>query len=294
MPAGVVMVTLAAASWGTWSLFLRPSGLPVTVTTPLVFAVMGLFALPLALRAPAVVWTRRAVVLIVLNALFDALNILTFFAAIDVTTVAIAVLAHYAAPIIIAVAAPRIDGVVTPGARPAAVVALVGLAIVLSPWRGDLDERALIGAGLGLASAVCYAGNTFTVKRIAESIGAERGMSYHSLLAAVLTVPLLVAAPHDSVTPRGVAFVTAGAITIGAISGIVFARGLVKIGSAPAAVLAFAEPLVAVAIGALVWAEPLGVSALLGAGLILSAGIYVATRPRHVVVPDRLDRDALV
>ncbi len=272
------MVTLAAASWGTWSLFLRPAGLPPTVTAPLLFAVMGVVALPFALASPKVVWTRRDVGLVLANSAFDALNILTFFGAIHYTTVAIAVLSHYAAPILIALAAPRIDGVNTPGARPAAAVALAGLVIILEPW-GEPVRGAFLGGALGLLSAMCFAGNAFTVKRLAERIGAARAMSYHSLIAAVATAPLL--ALHDgAISARGVGILAIAAMTIGAGSGVVYAVGLTRIGSARAAVLTFAEPLVAVAVGVLAWHESLRWTAALGGALVLGAGIYVARSAR--------------
>src|SRR4249919_280767 len=110
MLRGVVMVALAAASWGTWSLFLRPTGLPATTTSPIMFAVMGLFALPLSLRERTPQWDRTTYLLLAGNTLTDSLNVITFFAAMQKTTVAIAVLTHYLAPILIALAAPRIEG----------------------------------------------------------------------------------------------------------------------------------------------------------------------------------------
>ena len=272
------MVTLAAASWGTWSLFLRPTGLPPTLTTPIVFAIMGLAALPLALRSPRVVWDRKTIGLVVLNAAFDALNIMTFFAAIDVTTVAIAVLSHYLAPVLIALAAPRIDGASARGVVPASLVAVAGLVIVLEPWRAA-DDGALVGAALGMVSATCYAGNMFTVRRLAERIGASRAMSYHSLLAAVVVAPFAIAST-GTVSLPDLALVSLGAATIGAASGIVFAIGLTRIGSARAAVLTFAEPLVAVAVGAIVWEEPLHPLAAVGGAMVLGAGIHVARKAR--------------
>ena len=289
--AGLVMVTLAAASWGTWSLFLRPTGLPSTVTTPIVFIVMALAPLPLAMMAPRARWDRATIGLLLANTVFDVLNLVTFFGALAKTSVAIAVLTHYVAPILIALAAPRIDGTASPGARPAAGVALAGLVIVLEPWRAPADG-AVTGALLGLASAVCYAGNTFTVRRLAVRIGASRAMAYHSLLAALVTAPFLI--EHASVVEaRDLGLLALGAITIGAGSGIVFAIGLVRIGAARAAVLTFAEPIVAVAIGALVWGEPLRPLAAAGGALVLGAGIYVARRARHdVVEAPRDDRDA--
>lgn len=272
------MVTLAAASWGTWSLFLRPTGLSAVTTAPILFVVMGLFALPLALRSPRATWDRKTVGLVVLNAAFDALNIVTFFAAINYTTVAIAVLSHYVAPILIAIAAPRIDGTSARGVLPASIVAALGLVIVLEPWRAAGDG-AVLGAALGMISAVCYAGNMFTVRRLAERIGAGRAMSYHSLLAALALAPFAIAGASD-VSLHDLGLLTAGAITIGATSGIVFAIGLTRIGAARAAVLCYAEPLVAVAIGALVWEEPLHPLAAVGGAMVLGAGIHVARKAR--------------
>lgn len=278
MLAGLVMVTLAAASWGTWSLFLRPTGLSATVTSPILFAVMGLVALPFALRLPRARWDRTTVALVFANTAFDALNIITFFAAIEQTTVAIAVLSHYVAPILIAIAAPRIDGVPSRGVAPATAVALAGLVIVLEPWSTPAAGAAT-GALLGVVSAFCYAGNMFVVRRLALRIGATKAMAYHSLIAAVLLAPL--ALPHlDEVTSFDLTLLAAGAATIGATSGVVFAIGLTRIGSARAAVLTFAEPLVAVAVGALVWEEPLHPLAIVGGAMVLGAGIHVATKAR--------------
>ena len=276
--AGVVMVAAAAASGGTWSLFLYPTGLPAQVTTPIVFAVMGLVAWPLALRDPAPVWDRTTLALLAGNAAFDALNVITFFAALDTTTVAIAVITHYLAPILIALAAPRIDGTVARGARLAAVVALCGLAIVMEPWHAP-SSGVMLGAALGLGSAVCYAGNVFVVRRLAARIGAARAVAYHSLIAAVLVAPFAIG-KLGAVTLEDLARLATGGATIGAISGIVFVAGLARIGSSRTAVLTFAEPLVAVAIGALVWGQALHPLAAIGGVLVLASGLHVARQAR--------------
>lgn len=273
------MVAVAAASWGTWSLFLRPTHLPATVTTPIVFLVMGVVTLPAALRAPRVAWDRATLGLVGANAAFNALNVVAFFAAMQYTTVAVAVLTHYLAPILIALAAPRIDGVVARGARPAAAVALAGLIVILEPWHAPA-EGAVLGAALGAASAACYAGNVFTVRRIAARIGATRALCYHALLGGIALAPL--AAGHlGELTPGRLGLLAAAAATLGAASGVVFSLGLLRIGSARAAVLTFLEPLVAVAVGAVVWREPLHPAAALGGMLVLGAGLEVARTARQ-------------
>jgi drug/metabolite transporter, DME family len=278
MRGGIVMVTLAAASWGTWSLFLRPTGLSAFVISPLMFAIMAVVAFPFTLRTAPARWDRTTLLLLGANTLTDALNVITFFAAMTYTTVAIAVLTHYVAPILIALASPRIEGTHTRGARPAAVVALAGLVIMLEPWRAAA-EGVVIGALLGSASAVAYAANVFVVRRLAERIGPARVMSYHSALAAVVMLPFAVSG-LATVRWTDVALLTAGSTTVGALSGIVFIAGLARIGAARSAVLTFAEPLVAVAVGVLVWHEPLRPLAILGGILVLAAGIHVARQAR--------------
>lgn len=186
----IAMVATAASSWGLWSLFLRPTGLPATVTSPMLFLLMAAWAMPWALRAEPVVWTRRLVWLLVGNSVFDAINVLTFFAAIERTTVAIAVLTHYAAPVLIALGAPVIDRVRVPGAIAASLVAVAGLALVLEPWREA--SGVLVGGGLGLISAFAYAGNVFVVRRLATEIGGVRAMTYHAIGAGVLLAPLAI------------------------------------------------------------------------------------------------------
>jgi DME family drug/metabolite transporter len=275
---GVLYVTAAAASWGTWSLFLRPTGLPTSVASPIVFAVMAMVSLPLTIGEPPPRWDRDTLLLLAGNAACDALNVITFFAALRYTTVAIAVLTHYTAPILIALVAPRIDGVVTRGARAAAVIALAGLVIVLEPWHAPADG-VLPGAALGLLSAACYSGNVFVVRRLATRIGNARAMAYHSAIAAVALLPA-GAGGLAAVTGGDFALLGAGAATIGAGSGILFVAGLRRIGAARAAVLAYAEPLVAVVVGALAWHERVSALAAVGGVLVLAAGIHVARQAR--------------
>jgi drug/metabolite transporter (DMT)-like permease len=192
--------------------------------------------------------------------------------------VAIAVLTHYLTPVMVALAAPRIDGVAVPGARGAAITALIGLVIILEPWHAPA-EGALLGALLGTISAVFYTLNTFTVRRIAARIGPARALSCHGFLIAIAMIPLMLG--HlGSLSLGGVGLIATGATLIGALAGVVYGLGLVRIGSARAAILTFFEPIVAVALGALVWGESLHITALIGGALVLGAGIQVARKAR--------------
>jgi drug/metabolite transporter (DMT)-like permease len=240
---------------------------------------VGLFALPLALRSGPARWDRTTVALLAGNALCDAVNVVTFFAALERTTVAIAVLTHYLAPILVALAAPRIDGVVTRGAPAAAAAATLGLALVLEPWRdgGGIG----LGALLGATSAVAYAGNVFVVRRLTPRLGPSRTLSYHAFLSAALLAPL-AASGAGALEAGDLARLAIGTLVLGTFAGIAFLWGLARIGSARAAVLAFAEPLVAVITGWIAFGEHLSEWAAVGGTLIIVAGVVVARAPREL------------
>jgi drug/metabolite transporter (DMT)-like permease len=270
---GTALILAAAISWGTWSLWLRPTGLPSEVTTPILFLAMALGAWPLAVRERAPRWSKRAVLLLIAFGVSDAINVGTFFAAMSVTTVAIAVLTHYAAPVIVALLAPRIDGVHVPHAKLAALLALVGLTIVLQPWR-ELEGDVLLGATLGLVSACAYASNVFLARRLTEDLGASRTLGLHSVIAALLLLPLAGSRLFE-IELVDVPYLAIGCVGPGLLAGLAFLRALTLIGAARASILAFVEPLVACLVGFLAWDESLGWSVVVGGALVIAAGVLV-------------------
>ena len=267
----------AAITWGTWSLFYRPAGLPTTVATPVVFLLMAVVAIPFMLRATKVErWGRTTWLLLLFNGALSGLNVLTFFAAMSTTTVAVAVLTHYVAPVLVALLSPLVDRIRVRGVVAAALVSTAGLALVLEPWlperRGDAY---LLGGAYGLLSACAFAANVFVARTIALRISPARAIGLHALFAGLLTLPL--ALPYLHLIGRDqVAILAAGAFLPGTLAGIFFLAGVVVIGAARAAVLCFLEPLVAVLLGWLVFSEPLSWTAAAGGALILAGAAHAS------------------
>lgn len=276
---GLLLVASAAAMWGTWGLILREVGLPAQVTSPLVMLLVGVLTIPFVVRAPAATWDRTTYALLATNGVLDAINMATFFAAIERTSLAIAVLTHYAAPILVALAAPRIDRVSIEHAPIAAAVATAGLALLLEPWHGAADG-VVIGATLGSISAVAYAGNVFVVGRLSRRIGPARAISYHALIAGAVLLPF-GASQLDVVTLEQLGILAAASFVLGTIAGIMYVSGLAVVGSARAGVLAYLEPLVAVICGWVFLGEALGPAGFAGCALVLAGGVWVARAPHH-------------
>jgi drug/metabolite transporter (DMT)-like permease len=272
---GALLVALAAGAWGSWSVFLRPVGLPPVVCSTLVFVMVALFSVPFFRLDPAPRWDRRTLALLAAFSALDAVNVGTFFAAMDTTSVAVAVLTHSLAPLVVALAAPYVDGQRNPVAPKGALLALAGIVLVLRPWAsGGQTGDAVLGAALGSTSALAYAGNIFLARRLTPRLGAFRTMGLHAAGSALLLTPLALG-QATSVAGSDLAWLAGGAALLGVGGNVAFARGLVVIGSARAAVLAFLEPVVACAIGWALWGEPLGGLAVTGAGMVLGAGLLV-------------------
>ena len=275
--SGVAGVLVAAASWGSWSLFLRPTGLPGTVTAPILLFGVFLCSLPLTSRDPIrPTWDLRAVALLLAYAVTNATNVVTFFSAMSTTSVAVAVLTHSVAPVLVAIAAPIVDGTRSPRAIPAALLALAGLVLVLEPWRPEARTGDVaLGAVLGLVSALAYATCVFMLGRLVPRVGAVRAMGYHSGIAALLVLPLAGTAVLDvelrDVVPLGLAVALPGLV-----AGFAFIHGLRALGAARTAVLALFEPVVACTIGWAVFGEPLGALAIVGGAMVVIAGALVS------------------
>lgn len=274
---GVSLVVFAAAAWGTWSLFLRPTGLPPLWTGTLVFSLVALSAFPFFGRDGEAKWDRSVMGLLAAFAVLDAINVGTFFAAMSMTSVAIAVLTHSFAPVVVALAAPFVEGQRVRAAPYAAAIALGGITLLLQPWEPDaLEGSVVLGAALGSISALAYAANVFLARHLTTRIGPIRTMGLHSIGSALLLLPFALAQPAEiELWHVGVLWIAAALLGVGA--NVAFAIGLVRIGSARGSVLAFVEPLVACIVGWLVWGESMGPLSIVGGALIIGAGVLVAT-----------------
>ena len=281
---GTGLVLFAAVMWGTWSLWFRPTELSGRTTAPFVFACITLSSIPLmvresATRASPIRWTPRVLAMLAAFTVFDALNAATFFHAMTVTTVAVAVLTHDLAPVLVALLAPRVDGVKVPGASLAALLALGGVTLLLEPWReGALGGDVLLGASLGLVSAVAYAGNVFLGRKLTLELGTATTLGVHALGAWLLLLPL-AGTELFAIEARDVPYLAFAGLVPGALAGLAFLRGSALVGSARAAILAFVEPVVACVVGFFAFGERLSLWSLAGGALVLAAGLLVS-RPR--------------
>ena len=297
---GALFVVFAAALWGCWSIVFKNAEasssvpLPASRETAVVFIVMFVTMSPLALAsrrratllassssssssAPLSQRTSRDWALLLVLGVTDAANALCFFQAMQLTTVAIAVLCHYMAPVIVATLSPSILGEPRRASTFVALaLAVPGLALLLQPW-GESAHGDVVGALLALASAAFYAANVFIGKKLFSRFTTIEVATWPKLTSMpVLVISAVVISGGMAVEWRPLVWLIVGGVVCGALPGILFNAGLRRLQAGQASVLALMEPVVAVAVGVLWWHEHFGRVAALGATLVLVGAVVIA------------------
>lgn len=275
--SGYWYVGLAASTWGFWLLFLRPAGLPGGTSALVAMAVTALPA-PFVLRRAAL-RDRVATACVALCGAADGMNVALYFAALRRGPVMIAVLTHYLAPLLVAVAAPWV--LREPASRRvwlALPAALVGLGLVLG---GPTDGEVLWTALLGTASAVLYATAVMASKRAATAYSPLAVTSLHSVVAVAALLLVFRGEALPATWDGSVLRVAAGGLVCGLAAGTMFNVGLRRIPAAAASVLTYLEPVTAVLLGALVFGEVLRPSAVIGAMVVLGTSLWVVSERRQ-------------
>lgn len=276
-------VASAAIAWGTWSLVLRhaeaiapmSSALESAIVMAVLTGITGVTSLRDRVASPAPIAARMWIAWLGVS---DALNLLLFFAAYKIT-IAVAVLAHYLAPIFVAAASPILlrEGMTLRTAL-AVVGSFVGLAVMLGPGGTGADSTAAWqSAALGAGSALFYASNVVGNKFVAESFSTSEVMFWHGTIATPLLALFVPRGEWAALSAHATTFLALASIGPGTLAGLAFVWGLRRMLAAHASTLTLLEPVVAVVAGALVFGEALGARALAGGALILSGALAVVT-----------------
>ena len=284
----LTLVALGATLWGCWSLFLRPAGLGGIPSAFVALLTMALPA-PFVLRRAGLrdAGATRALVLV---GLADAANCALYFEAVQRGPVAVAVLTHYLAPLLVALAAPLLlRERLSLRALAAGPVTLVGLALLIGLGREGFSPTT---AALGTGSAVFFLVLMLATKVAVRAYSPLAVVSVHAVVSAAALLAVFGARALPDAWDGRVAWVVAGAAVCGVGGTALFNTGLRGVAASLGSALTYLEPLVASAVGALVWGEALGPWGLVGGLLVLAAGAWVALeRPRVEAPPAAAARE---
>jgi drug/metabolite transporter (DMT)-like permease len=267
------------ALWSTGAVFLRESGMPPATFMALA-NVVGAAALLLPRPAEALGAAARAPRgLLVALALAGSLNAGTYFWGLSVAPIADVLAAHYVAPVLVALAAPALLGERPEAAAWAALaLSLAGLWAILAGAGADGGPAgSRLGVGLGLVSAVGFAGALILIRALAARGTAPRAISL--VLAAGLLPFVIPLVDPAAVTPRGAALAAAAGILHLPLAAVLFTTGAARVPAHVAGILGYSELAFGAFWGRAIYAEPITAGRLLGALLVFAGGALALRRP---------------
>ena len=270
-----IKMVLSTATFGTLSIFIRH--IPLTsaevalfravIALGLLLAIKGIKKEPLLLRD-----LGSDLPLLFLSGAAMGFNWIFLFEAYKYTTVSVATLSYYFAPIIVMVASPLLFRErMTQKQVVCFAGATVGLVLVVNP--GALTgSDPMKGVLFGLAAATLYATVVLLNKRISRVGGLDRTLLQFAAAAVVLLPYILATGGFHLERMDGTGWLCL--LSVGMLhSGVAYMMYFSALADLPgqeAAILSYVDPLVAVIISMTVLREPVSPLQLVGGAMILA------------------------
>lgn len=267
------MLVLSMAIFGTIGLFVRNIPLPsaeiALYRAVMAAALIGLFLLMTKQKIPFGA-IKKELPLLIVSGMAMGINWVLLFEAYRYTTVSVATLSYYFAPVIVTVVCPILfREKLTPRQILCFVMSTLGL--VLITGIGGTGNNDLLGILLGLSAAVFYASVVLINKFIKNVEGIHR--TFLQFLAAVLVlVPYVAFTGGFHLTALNFSgwgnLLIVGVLHTG-ITYCLYFSSLRDIPGQKAAILSYIDPLVAVLVSVTLLHEPMTLWQIIGGGLIL-------------------------
>ena len=282
-------VATLAVSWGLIAVIVRKVDLDAQVLAfyRLAFAGAALLLAALAVRRLALLRLTRHRAGVALIGVILAGHWFLYFVTIKLSSVAVAVLLAYLAPIAIALLAPfvlpeRRSRVALAALAPAAAgVALVALG---GEEGGAVRPLALL---TGLLTAATYATLVLLSKRIVSEVPVLALSFWNYAIAAVAISPLLLDADRVLPTSNELPAVLALGVLFTALSGYLYLWSLRHVTAQTIGILAYIEPVSAALMAWAFLGETLNWQIVVGGALVIAAGATVVLlEPEDAAAPE--------
>ena len=271
---------LAVTLYGTIGVFLRQIRLPSEMAA-LCRGVIGSLFILAYLRLRGERLHREAIRAnlgwLVLSGVMLGLNWIFLFGAYIATTVAVASLCNYMAPLMVILLAPvLLHEPLEKRKLPYVAAAFAG--IVLVSGVGGGSGATPLGVALGLLAALCFVGIVLCNRKLRGLPALDRSVVQLAVSALTILPYVLVrhgGLPLPSDGPTWAILLMLGLLHTG-VAYCLYFSGMARLPVQQVAVLGYIEPVVSVLCSAAVLHEPLSAAGWTGAALILGAAVLSA------------------
>ena len=219
---------------------------------------------------------RSDIGLLLLLGLLIAVHWVSFFAAVQMSGVAISLIAVYTFPVMTVLMEPlffreRIDR------RDLTVALIVLVGVYLAVPGGIRGGRIAFGAALGIFSAFLYTLRNLLYRKYLSRYASSAMMFYQIAVAAVLLLPF-VSPGIDLLTDHRWIYIIVLGVIFTAVAHTLFADSLRTIKASTAGLIASMEPIYGMAFAVLVLSEIPAVKTVAGGIIVVGAAVYTSIR----------------
>lgn len=281
--SGIILILTAGIMWGTIGLFTRAlsdaglSALQITAVRTTITCV--LLALLLLCVDRSAFRIKLADIPLFLGT--GCVSIVCFnvfyFITIERTTLAIAAILLYTSPFFVVIfSALLFHEKLTKGKLTALVLAFAGCVCSSGALTGAAPSLSAVLTGL--ASGFCFALYSIFGKYALQKYSVITVTFYTFLVAACCALPFSNPAAIAAVVPQYWLSMLLISLVCTLLPYLLYTRGLSFVPAGKASIMAFAEPLTATVLGALVFHEALSVVQMLGIALIFAGLVLLNTK----------------
>ena len=213
---------------------------------------------------------------LLLSGIFIGINWIFLFESFRYTTVAIATLCYYMAPVFVILLSPIVIGEkVSPSKIVTVIIAVFGMALVCEPWGGGFSGEALIGIVFALLAAVFYASVTVTNKKLRDISSLDRTVAQLFVASAAVFPYTLLAetTTAEMFDPTSIILLlTLGALHTG-FAYLFFFSSIEKLSAVTVSLFSYIDPISAVLLSLCLLGEPMTLVSAIGAVIIIAAMI---------------------
>jgi len=268
---------IAIVLYGTIGLFLRYVSIPsefVVLCRGIIGSAFIFIYLKLTDRHVDIISIKNSALWLILSGICLGLNWGFLFAAYMHTTIAIASLCNYTAPLIIILITPLVfHDPLNKMKLPYVAAAFIGIILVSGVWEGATGN--LSGVLLGLASALCFVGIVICNRKVKDVSAFDKAMV--QLVVSALTILPYVLFKNYNVNVNLDIKSMLIVFMLGVVqTGVAYCFYFSGLGSLPVqtiVVLGYLEPVVSVICSSIFLHESMSAISWLGAILILGAAV---------------------
>lgn len=215
---------------------------------------------------------RNNLPILLLSGVALAMNWTTLFEAYRHTTVAVASLCYYMAPVFLMLLSPLVlNEPMTKRKALCIVIALAGAVLVSGSARGG----SLRGVVMGLLAAVFYCSVMLMNKKMQGLSPMETTLFQLGVAAVVITPYVLITGQADGITADAAPLLLVLGVVHTGIAFTLFFSAVNALPSQTVAVMSYIDPILAILLSALVLCQPITGLQVLGAALLLG-GTFVS------------------